>query len=63
MQIASEMYPSGMITVHYGAEAKIGFTCHVATKYCEKLGIEPVQCKVASYLYPSCRVIAGNNEV
>lgn len=63
MQLASEMTPSGMMTVFFGPNSKLNTACAEARKHCEALGLENVECKVANFLYPECKVIAGNKEV
>ncbi|RXG67360.1 putative malonyl-CoA-acyl carrier protein transacylase, mitochondrial [Armadillidium vulgare] len=62
MQIASELHRSGMMTVFYGPESKLSYACSVAKRYCETIGMEDVDCRVANYLFPHCKVIAGNEE-
>ena len=63
MQLASEMVPSGMMTVFFGPNSRLKTACADARKHCETLGLEIVECKVANFLYPDCKVIAGNKEV
>lgn len=63
MQYASEMTPSGMMTVMLGADSRIGFACQVAMEFCQQKGLPDVDCRIANYLYSGCKVIAGNNEV
>ncbi|MCL4128154.1 UNVERIFIED_CONTAM: hypothetical protein GTU68_012643 [Idotea baltica] len=62
MQIASELTRSGMITVLFSPDSKLKFACSVAKEYCVKSGVQEVDCRVASYLYPHCKVVAGNEE-
>ncbi|XP_063612986.1 probable malonyl-CoA-acyl carrier protein transacylase, mitochondrial [Penaeus indicus] len=62
MQLASEMVPSGMMTVLYGPDSRLGFACSVAKEFCQRQGLTEVDCRIASYLYPHCKVIAGNEE-
>jgi (acyl-carrier-protein) S-malonyltransferase len=63
MQLASEIIPSGMMTVFYGPDSKLGYACLQAREWCLQRGIEDPECSVASYLYPECKVIAGHLEV
>lgn len=63
MQLASEITPSGMMTVMYGADSRVGFACSVAKEFCHHKDLPLVDCRIASYLYPHCKVIAGNDEV
>ncbi|GAB6030413.1 hypothetical protein CHUAL_007290 [Chamberlinius hualienensis] len=62
MQAASEMEAGGMMSVFYGADARIGFACNAAVEWCERRGLEDPQCIVANHLFSGCKVIAGNNE-
>ena len=64
MEYASEMAPSGMMTVFFGADHKIGLACEAARKWVEEnhnIG-KPV-CQIANFLYSGAKVIAGHNEV
>lgn len=63
MQACSEMIPGGMMTVFYGPDHKLKFACEVAKKWCEKKGVINPDCRIANYLFPGCKVIAGNREV
>ena len=64
MQSASQLVPSGALMVHFNADAKIGFACHAAKLYCvQKLGIHDAVCEITHYLYPTCKVIAGHQQV
>ena len=64
MQEASEATSSGMMVVFLHPSAKLNFACHTARQYCiKRLGMEKAVCAVANYLYPECKVIAGNTEV
>ncbi|KAK4028796.1 hypothetical protein OUZ56_021814 [Daphnia magna] len=62
MQFASDMTKSGMLTVFFGPNSKVNTACADARRHCEVLGLENIECKVANYLYPECKVIAGNIE-
>lgn len=62
MQLASEVTPSGMMTVFYGPDSNLKKACEQARLHCRSLGIEHIDCAVANYLYPDCKVIAGNLE-
>ncbi|XP_072014117.1 malonyl-CoA-acyl carrier protein transacylase, mitochondrial-like isoform X2 [Amphiura filiformis] len=63
MQRASDMVPSGMISVIGGRATKYKEICAEATSYCKvSLKMEKPVCKVANYLFPNARVLAGNNE-
>lgn len=62
MQIASEKTPSGMATVFYGPDSQLGKALDRAVEWCLDKGVEDPECKIANYLYPHCKVIAGNVE-
>ncbi|KAK2181327.1 hypothetical protein NP493_403g03017 [Ridgeia piscesae] len=63
MQEASEATSSGMMVVFLHPSAKLNFACHTARQYCiKRLGMEKAVCAIANYLYPECKVIAGNTE-
>lgn len=62
MQLASELTPSGMMTVMYGPDSRLRFACSVAKEFCQHKDLSDVDCRIASYLYPHCKVIAGNEE-
>lgn len=63
MQLASEMTPSGMMTVFLGPDSNLKTACADARAHCQTLGLEVSECQIANYLYPGCKVIAGNKEV
>jgi len=63
MQYASEMVKSGMATVMYGPDTTLGHACKRAVEHCISKNIENPVCMVANYLYPHCKVVAGNEEV
>lgn len=63
MQKASELVPSGMLTVMGRPQAQYKYACLQAREHCKSLGIEEPVCSVANYLFPDCRVIAGHQEV
>jgi [acyl-carrier-protein] S-malonyltransferase len=62
MQIASDENPSGMATVIYGPDSELGAACLKAKEWCLERGVENPECKIASYLYPHCKVVAGSLE-
>lgn len=62
MQLASEQNKSGMATVLYGADARIGEACKAAVDWCIQRGVESPECRIANYLYPSCKVLAGSED-
>lgn len=62
MQLAAEQTPSGMATVLFGPDTNIKDVCKKAVDWCVSKGIEYPECQVANFLYPHCKVIAGNIE-
>lgn len=62
MQIASEQTESVMATVLYGPDSQLGVACQKAKQWCIEKGIENPECKIANYLFPHCKVVAGNAE-
>lgn len=62
MQIASDETPSGMATVLYGADSDLGLACVKAKDWCIERGVENPECNIANYLFPHCKVVAGNLE-
>lgn len=62
MQRASEMYKGGMATVLYGPDSKLSYAVKAAREWCIEKGVENPDCVVANYLYPHCKVVAGNEE-
>ena len=64
MHAASLEVPSGMMSVFLTHKSKLKFACFTAKRYCtEVLKMENAVCSVANYLFPECKVVAGNNEV
>ncbi|XP_041717127.1 malonyl-CoA-acyl carrier protein transacylase, mitochondrial [Coregonus clupeaformis] len=62
MQKASELIPSGMLSVMGRPQAKYKHACLQAREHCLSLGIKEPVCSVANYLFPDGRVIAGHKE-
>jgi len=64
MQHASDLAPSGMMTVIFGADARIKFACRAAEEWCIRNNIdeELAVCSVCNYLFPHCKVIGGHEE-
>lgn len=63
MQMACDEIESGMATVFYGPDSRLGYACKRAKEWCVERGIEDPECTIANYLYPHCKVVAGNLEV
>ncbi|XP_038594996.1 malonyl-CoA-acyl carrier protein transacylase, mitochondrial [Micropterus salmoides] len=62
MQKASELVPSGMLSVIGRPQAQYKHACVQAKEHCASLGIEQPVCSVANYLFPDGRVIAGHQQ-
>ncbi|XP_030006764.1 malonyl-CoA-acyl carrier protein transacylase, mitochondrial [Sphaeramia orbicularis] len=62
MQKASELVPSGMLSVIGRPQANYKHACLLAKEHCLSLGIQEPVCSVANYLFPDGRVIAGHQQ-
>ncbi|XP_040271570.1 malonyl-CoA-acyl carrier protein transacylase, mitochondrial [Bufo bufo] len=62
MQEASDAVPSGMLSVVGTSKTKYHLVCAEAEEHCKTLGIAEPVCKVANFLFPNGRVIAGHME-
>lgn len=62
MQAASDQVAGAMATVLYGPDSRLGEACKRAVDWCVERGIEQPECKIVNYLYPHCKVVAGNAE-
>nr|XP_046235119.1 malonyl-CoA-acyl carrier protein transacylase, mitochondrial [Scatophagus argus] len=62
MQKASELVPSGMLSVIGRPQAQYKYACVQAKEYCKSQGIEEPVCSVANYLFPDGRVVAGHQK-
>ncbi|XP_008299206.1 malonyl-CoA-acyl carrier protein transacylase, mitochondrial [Stegastes partitus] len=62
MQKASELVPSGMLSVIGRPQAQYKYACLQAREHCKSLGVEEPVCSVANYLFPDGRVIAGHQQ-
>lgn len=63
MQMASEMHPSGIMTVMCSASTKLHLVLEKAREYASVHGVENPICEVSHYLYPQCKMVAGHKEV
>jgi hypothetical protein len=64
MDIASSFFSSGMITVFYGGDAKLGLATSAAKKWVEERhGIENPVCNTANFLCEGAKAIGGHTEV
>ncbi|XP_077401151.1 malonyl-CoA-acyl carrier protein transacylase, mitochondrial isoform X2 [Vanacampus margaritifer] len=62
MQRASDVAPSGMLSVAGKAQAQYKHACLQAKEHCRGLAVEEPVCAVATYLFPDGRVIAGHRQ-
>lgn len=60
MQMACDKIPGGMAMVIYGPDTNINEACQKAQQWCIDKGLEQPYCGVANYMYPHCKIIAGN---
>lgn len=60
--MASDMVSGGMMIVLYGPDSSLSKACIDAIEYCKTKNLEHIDCKIASYMYPHCKVVAGNTE-
>lgn len=63
MQSIAEQVNGGMLTLFLDPGSKMGDILQSALNWCRNTGVENPVCSVANFLYPHCRVIAGNIEV
>lgn len=62
MQMAADAARGGMMTVLYGPDSKLKQAVKEAKHWCIERGVDNPDCLVANYLYPHCKVVAGNDE-
>ncbi|KAI5730294.1 hypothetical protein M8J76_012125 [Diaphorina citri] len=62
MQLACEIAPGGMASVMYGPDSQLNLAMKRAKEWCVDRGIPEPECRVANYLFPHCKVIAGHKE-
>ncbi|XP_077122692.1 malonyl-CoA-acyl carrier protein transacylase, mitochondrial [Ranitomeya variabilis] len=62
MQEASDAVPSGMLSVFGTPKTKYHLACAEAEEHCKTLGIADPVCRVANFLFPNGKVIAGHKE-
>ncbi|XP_059182060.1 malonyl-CoA-acyl carrier protein transacylase, mitochondrial [Centropristis striata] len=62
MQEASQLVPSGMLSVTGRPQAQYKAACLQAEEHCSSLGIKEPVCSVANYLFPDGRVLAGHQQ-
>lgn len=62
MRAAAAERPGGMLTVWLGADANLPFAMLRAREHAAERGVPAPVCQVANYLYPACKVVAGDEE-
>ncbi|XP_073423806.1 malonyl-CoA-acyl carrier protein transacylase, mitochondrial [Dendrobates tinctorius] len=62
MQEASDAVPSGMLSVVGTPKTRYHLACAEAEEHCKTLGIADPVCRVANFLFPNGKVIAGHKE-
>ncbi|KAG5887857.1 hypothetical protein JTB14_005623 [Gonioctena quinquepunctata] len=60
MQLASEAYEGGMLTVLYQPDSKLNYACLKAKEWAVDKGDSLPECRIANYLYPHCKVVSGS---
>lgn len=63
MRAASLARRGGMLTLWLGADANLPHALLRAREHAARSGVPAPVCQVANYLYPGCKVIAGDEEV
>lgn len=63
MQLASDTYKGGLITVFYGPDSKLNYACKKAKEWAVDKGDPMPECRISNYLYPHCKVVAGSESV
>lgn len=66
MEYASQLEPSGMMTVFFGAKNQLGLACEAARKWTdENMHVGPHRkavCQTANYLYSGAKTLAGHEQ-
>ncbi|XP_022213750.2 probable malonyl-CoA-acyl carrier protein transacylase, mitochondrial [Drosophila obscura] len=62
MQAACDRAAGGMALTLYGPDTNLGDACAKAQQWCLDRGVESPYCGIANYMYPHCKVVAGNVE-
>ncbi|XP_064541723.1 probable malonyl-CoA-acyl carrier protein transacylase, mitochondrial [Drosophila montana] len=60
MQAACDLAPGAMAMTLYGPDTNLGEACAKAQQWCLDNGVESPYCGIANYMYPHCKVVAGN---
>ncbi|XP_001352434.2 probable malonyl-CoA-acyl carrier protein transacylase, mitochondrial [Drosophila pseudoobscura] len=62
MQAACDRAAGAMAMILYGPDTNLGEACAKAQQWCLDRGVESPYCGIANYMYPHCKVVAGNVE-
>ncbi|KMZ00184.1 probable malonyl-CoA-acyl carrier protein transacylase, mitochondrial [Drosophila simulans] len=62
MQAACDQAAGAMAMTIYGPDTNLGEACARAQQWCLEKGVESPYCGIANYMYPHCKVVAGNVE-
>lgn len=62
MQAACDQAAGAMAMTLYGPDTNLGEACARAQQWCLDKGVESPYCGIANYMYPHCKVVAGNVE-
>ncbi|KAH8257290.1 hypothetical protein KR038_006736, partial [Drosophila bunnanda] len=62
MQAACDRAAGAMAMTLYGPDTNLGEACARAQQWCVDKGVESPYCGIANYMYPHCKVVAGNVE-
>ncbi|XP_016999895.2 probable malonyl-CoA-acyl carrier protein transacylase, mitochondrial [Drosophila takahashii] len=62
MQAACDQAAGAMAMTIYGPDTNLGEACARAQQWCLDRGVESPYCGIANYMYPHCKVVAGNVE-
>ncbi|XP_017080875.1 probable malonyl-CoA-acyl carrier protein transacylase, mitochondrial [Drosophila eugracilis] len=62
MQAACDQAVGAMAMTLYGPDTNLGEACARAQQWCLDKGVESPYCGIANYMYPHCKVVAGNVE-
>ncbi|KAL3283900.1 hypothetical protein HHI36_018069 [Cryptolaemus montrouzieri] len=60
MQLACEAYKGGMVTVFLSPDSKLNYALLKAKQWALEKGDEFPECKIANYLHPGSKVVAGS---
>ena len=64
MEYASQLEPSGMMTVFFGAKHQLGLACQAARKWTDENGYAhgKAVCQIANHLYAGAKTLAGHEQ-